>query len=75
MLVLGGVFNTRILDAMNYANQDYMRVNYTLSCLHYALSKRQPIKKRLIFLPGYGPMAIVDWSIIVQCHLLIKHGF
>jgi hypothetical protein len=30
MLVLSGVFNTRILDAMNYANQDYMRVNYTL---------------------------------------------
>jgi hypothetical protein len=30
MLVLSGVFNTRILDAMNYANQDYMHVNYTL---------------------------------------------
>jgi hypothetical protein len=30
MLVLSGVFNTRILDATNYANQDYMRVNYTL---------------------------------------------
>jgi hypothetical protein len=26
MLVLSGVFNTRILDA---ANQDYMRINYT----------------------------------------------
>jgi hypothetical protein len=30
MLVLSGVFNTRILDATNYANQDYIRVNYTL---------------------------------------------
>jgi hypothetical protein len=30
MLVLSGVFNTRILVATNYANQDYMRVNYTL---------------------------------------------
>jgi esterase/lipase superfamily enzyme len=30
MLVLSGVFNTRMLDATNYANQDYMRVNYTL---------------------------------------------
>jgi hypothetical protein len=30
MLVLSGVFNTRILDATNYANQDYMHVNYTL---------------------------------------------
>jgi hypothetical protein len=30
MLVLSGVFNTIILDAMNYANQDYMSVNYTL---------------------------------------------
>jgi hypothetical protein len=29
MLVLSGVFNTGILDAMNYANQDYMHVNYT----------------------------------------------
>jgi hypothetical protein len=26
MLVLSGVFNTRILDTTNYANQDYMRV-------------------------------------------------
>jgi hypothetical protein len=34
---------------------------HTYSCLHYALSNRQPIKKR-----GYGPIAIVDWSIIVQ---------
>jgi hypothetical protein len=50
---------------MNYANQDYMRVNYTYSCLLYALSNRQPIKKRLMFLPGYGPIAIADWSIIV----------
>jgi hypothetical protein len=30
MLVLSGVFNTRIFDATNYANQDYVRVNYTL---------------------------------------------
>jgi hypothetical protein len=30
MVVLSGVFNTRILDATNYANQDYMRVNYAL---------------------------------------------
>jgi hypothetical protein len=38
-------------------------------------SNRQPIKKRLMFLPGYGPIAITDWSIIVQCHMLVKHGF
>jgi hypothetical protein len=30
MLVLSGVFNTRILVATNYTNEDYMRVNYTL---------------------------------------------
>jgi hypothetical protein len=30
MLVLSGVFNTRILDATINATQDYMRVNYTL---------------------------------------------
>jgi uncharacterized membrane protein required for colicin V production len=47
---------------------------YTYSCLLYAPSNRQPIKKRLMFLHGYGPIAIADWSIIVQCHLLIKHG-
>jgi hypothetical protein len=29
MLALSGVFNTIILDTTNYANQDYMRVNYT----------------------------------------------
>jgi hypothetical protein len=72
MLVLSGVLNTRILNTMNNANQDDMRVNYTLID---ALSNRQPIKKRLMFLPRYGPIAIADWSIIVQCHLLVKHGF
>jgi di/tricarboxylate transporter len=30
MLVLSGVLNTIILGATNYANQVYMRVNYTL---------------------------------------------
>jgi hypothetical protein len=29
-LVFSGVFIAKILVAMNYANQDYMRVNYTL---------------------------------------------
>jgi hypothetical protein len=24
-----------------------------------------------MFLPGYGPMAIADWSIIMQCHAFI----
>jgi hypothetical protein len=37
MLVLSGVFNTRILDATNYANQDYMRVNYTLIVVYTML--------------------------------------
>jgi hypothetical protein len=64
MLVLSGVFNTIILDTTNYANQDCMLVKVTGS----------QSKKRLMFLPGYGPIAIADWSIIVQCHLLVKHG-
>jgi hypothetical protein len=64
MLALSGVFNTRIFDTMNYTNQDYVYVNYTRSYLLYALSNQQPIKKRLMFLPGYGPIAI-----IVQCHI------
>jgi hypothetical protein len=54
MLVLSGVFSTRILDTMNYTNQYYMHVNYAYSCLLYALSNRQPIKKRFMFLPGYA---------------------
>jgi hypothetical protein len=37
MLALSGVFNTRILDATNYANQDYMRVNYTLIVVYTML--------------------------------------
>jgi hypothetical protein len=76
MLVLSGVFNARIWDTTNNAKQRlYVCQLYTYSCLIYALSKRQPIKKLLMFLPGYGPIAIADWSIIVQCHLLVKHGF
>jgi hypothetical protein len=37
MLVLIGVFNTRILDATNCDNQDYMRVNYTLIIVYAML--------------------------------------
>jgi hypothetical protein len=37
MLVLSGILNTRICDATNYANQDYMRVNYTLMVVYIML--------------------------------------
>jgi hypothetical protein len=37
MLVLSGVFNTRIMDATNYANKDYMRDNYTLIVVYTML--------------------------------------
>jgi hypothetical protein len=37
MLVLSGVLNTRILDATNYANQDYMHVKYTLIVVYTML--------------------------------------
>jgi hypothetical protein len=37
MLVLSGVFNTRILDTMNYMNQDYVHVNYTLIVIYSML--------------------------------------
>jgi hypothetical protein len=37
MLVFSGVINTRILDATNYANQDYMRVNYALIVVYTML--------------------------------------
>jgi hypothetical protein len=37
MLVLSVVFNTRILDATNYVNQDYMRVNDTLIVVYTML--------------------------------------
>jgi hypothetical protein len=77
MLVLSGVF-TRILDTMNLTVREprlYACQLYAYRCILYALNNRQSIKKRLMFLPGYGPIAIADWSIIVQCHLLVKHGF
>jgi hypothetical protein len=37
MLVLSGVFNTRILDTMNYTNQDYVHINYTLIVIYSML--------------------------------------
>jgi hypothetical protein len=37
MLLLSRVFNTIILDATNYANQDDMRVNYTLIVVYTML--------------------------------------
>jgi hypothetical protein len=76
MFVLSGVFNTRILDAANYANQDYMHVNYTTySCLHYALSNRQPIKKHPMFLPGYGPIEIADGQSLYNAIYWSNMGF
>jgi hypothetical protein len=85
------VFNTRILDAMNFANQDYMRVNYTLIIVYTMLLVTGSQTKNvscfcldiiiILWRPGpfrafaFGPIAIADWSIIVQCHLLVKHGF
>jgi hypothetical protein len=46
MLVLSGVFlNTRILDATNYTNQDYMRVNYTLIVFYTMLLVTGPKQK------------------------------
>jgi hypothetical protein len=51
MLALSGVFlNIRILDTMNYTNQDYVHINYTLIVIQLnAISNQQPIKKRLMF--------------------------
>jgi hypothetical protein len=70
-------FNTRILVATKDLREPrlYACQLYTYGCLHHILSNLQPIKKRLMFLPGYGPIVIADWSIIVHCHLLVKHGF
>jgi hypothetical protein len=53
---LNTLFNTRILDATNYANQDYMSVNYTLIVVYtMLLVTASHIKKRLMLLPVYGP--------------------
>jgi hypothetical protein len=60
MLVLSGVFNTRILVATNYANKDYMRVNYILIFV-YTINL-QPIKKRLMFLPRQSLCTAINWS-------------
>jgi hypothetical protein len=43
--------------------------------LDYALSNWQPIKQRLMFFPGYGPIAIADWSIIVHAIYWSNMGF
>jgi hypothetical protein len=37
ILVLSGVFNTKIVDATNYANQDHMCVKYTLIVVYTML--------------------------------------
>jgi hypothetical protein len=37
MLVLSGVLNIRILDTMNYTNQGYVHVNYTLIVIYSML--------------------------------------
>jgi hypothetical protein len=44
-----------VIGAALYSARLYACQLYTYSCLLYALSNRQPIKKCLMFLPGYGP--------------------
>jgi hypothetical protein len=56
MLVLSGVFNTIILDTMNYTNQDYMHVNYTLIVVYSIVLVTGSQSKNVMFLPGYGPI-------------------
>jgi hypothetical protein len=76
MLVLSGVFNTRILDTTNNANQDYMYVNYALIVVYSMLLVTGSQSKNVsCFCLDMAQLAIADWSIIVQCHLLVKHGF
>jgi hypothetical protein len=65
MLVLSGVFNTRILDATNYANQDSMRVNYALIFVYTMLLLVTGSQSKNISCFCLD-MAIADWSIIVQ---------
>jgi hypothetical protein len=61
---------------MNYTNQDYVHINYTLIVIYSMLLVTGIQSKNVsCFLPGYGPIAIADWSIVVQCLLLVKHGF
>jgi hypothetical protein len=50
MLVLSGVFNTRMLVATNYANQDYMHANYTLTVVYTILLVTCSQSKNLSFL-------------------------
>jgi hypothetical protein len=76
MLVLSGeYFYNNFCSYEQRKQRLYACQLYTYICLHYALSNLQPINKTPHVLPGYGPIAIADWSILVHCHLLVKHGF
>jgi hypothetical protein len=45
----------------------YANCEFVLEIKAYLFAKKR-------FLPGYGPIAIADWSNIVHCHLLVKLG-
>jgi hypothetical protein len=66
LLVLSGVFNTTIFDALNYANQDYMHVNYA-PIVVYTLLLVTSSQLKNISCFCLDMTAIADWSIIVQC--------
>jgi hypothetical protein len=80
MLVLSGVFNTRIFDTTNYANQDYMLVNYILILIvvySMLLVTGSQSKKHVMFLPGYGLHVIalcnaIYWSNMGFSVLLVQ---
>jgi hypothetical protein len=61
---LSGVFNTRILDATNYANQDFVRVNYTLIVVYTMVLVTGSQTKNVSCFCLDMAIAIADWSII-----------
>jgi hypothetical protein len=67
MVVLSGVFNTRILDATNYANQDYMRVNYTLIVVYTMLRLNGSQSKNAIY---WSNMVLASIGAVVEMGVL-----
>jgi hypothetical protein len=61
---------------MNYTNQVYVHINYTIIVIYSMLLVTGSQSKNVsCFFLDMAKIEIADWSIIVQCHILVKYGF
>jgi hypothetical protein len=81
MLVLSGVFNTRILDAMNYANQDRQQIKKTSHVFAWIWPNNDRWLVNHCAMPSIGQTwvlasigAVVEMGVLSTLKWLLRYG-